>query len=59
MNPKIRLIVLDCDGVISSGEAQPFDMSLFDRLATLNRRAQNGEDVPAVTLNTGTAIALC
>ena len=53
MNSKIRLIVLDCDGVISSGEAQPFDMSLFSRLAKLNRQSQYGEAVPAVTLNTG------
>lgn len=53
MNSNIRLIVLDCDGVISTGEAKPFDMALFTRLANLNRRAQNGEAVPAVTLNTG------
>ncbi len=49
----IKLIVLDCDGVISVGEAQPFNMKLFSRLANLNRRARKGEDVPAVTLNTG------
>lgn len=49
----IKLIVLDCDGVISVGEAQPFNLSLFARLAALNRRARAGEAVPAVTLNTG------
>jgi hydroxymethylpyrimidine pyrophosphatase-like HAD family hydrolase len=50
---KIKLIVLDCDGVISVGEAQPFSLELFSRLADLNRRARRGEEVPAVTLNTG------
>lgn len=50
---KLKLIVLDCDGVISEGEAQPIDLSLLTRLADLNRRAKNGEAVPAVTLNTG------
>ncbi|RME97312.1 MAG: hypothetical protein D6768_19975 [Chloroflexi bacterium] len=49
----MRLIVLDCDGVISKGEAQPFNPALFARLADLNRRARRGEAVPAVTLNTG------
>lgn len=49
----MKLIVLDCDGVISKGEAQPFDLNLFARLADLNRRAYQGEPVPAVTLNTG------
>jgi len=49
----MKLIVLDCDGVLSKGEAQPFDLTLFGRLATLNRRARRGEPVPAVTLNTG------
>lgn len=49
----IKLIVLDCDGVISIGEAQPFNLNLFARLANLNRRARAGEAVPAVTLNTG------
>lgn len=49
----MKLIVLDADGVLSKGEAQPFDPSLFARLADLNRRARRGEAVPAVTLNTG------
>jgi hydroxymethylpyrimidine pyrophosphatase-like HAD family hydrolase len=49
----IRLIVLDCDGVLSKGEAHAFDLSLLARLAELNRRAYRGETVPAVTLNTG------
>ena len=47
------LIVLDADGVLSRGEAQPFDLSRLQYLADLNRRARQGEAVPAVTLNTG------
>ncbi len=49
----MKLIVLDIDGVLSTGEAHPFELSLFARLANLNRRARQGESVPAVTLNTG------
>jgi hydroxymethylpyrimidine pyrophosphatase-like HAD family hydrolase len=49
----MKLIVLDADGVLSKGEARPFDLSLFERLADLNRRARREEPVPAVTLNTG------
>jgi hydroxymethylpyrimidine pyrophosphatase-like HAD family hydrolase len=49
----MKLIVLDIDGVLSHGEAQPFDSNLLARLAALNRRARSGEAVPAVTLNTG------
>jgi hydroxymethylpyrimidine pyrophosphatase-like HAD family hydrolase len=49
----MKLIVLDIDGVLSQGEAHPFDLGLLARLANLNRRARAGETVPAVTLNTG------
>lgn len=49
----MKLIVLDIDGVLSTGEAHPFELSLFARLTGLNRRARQGEAVPAVTLNTG------
>ncbi len=49
----MKLIVLDCDGVLSRGEAQPFDLSLLARLATLNRRARQDKSLPAVTFNTG------
>ncbi len=49
----MKLIVLDCDGVLSRGEAQPFDLSLLARLATLNRQARRDNSIPAVTLNTG------
>lgn len=49
----LKLIVLDCDGVLSVGEAQPFNLELMARLAELNRRSRQGETVPAITLNTG------
>ena len=49
----MNLIVLDVDGVLSVGEAHPFDLGLLERLARLNHAARNGADVPAVTLNTG------
>jgi hydroxymethylpyrimidine pyrophosphatase-like HAD family hydrolase len=49
----MKLIVLDCDGVISKGEAAPFEAALMARLADLNRRARQDPAVPAVTLNTG------
>jgi len=49
----MKLIVLDADGILSKGETAPFDLSLFERLRTLNQRARAGEPVPAVTLNTG------
>lgn len=49
----MKLIVLDADGVLSKGEAQPFDLDLFKRLVELNHRARQDKSVPAVTLNTG------
>lgn len=49
----IKLIVLDVDGVLCRGEGQPFDLSLLQRLASINRQARAGKPVPAVTLNTG------
>jgi hydroxymethylpyrimidine pyrophosphatase-like HAD family hydrolase len=49
----MKLIVLDIDGVLSAGDAQPFDLSLFERLAKLNQMAKKDSQVPSVTLNTG------
>ncbi len=49
----MKLIVLDCDGVLSKGEAFPFNPNLLARLGRLNRRARQGEAIPSVTLNTG------
>lgn len=52
VNP-IRLIVLDIDGVISDGEAQPLDLGFMGELAALNRAAREHAERPAVTLCTG------
>jgi len=49
----MKLVVLDCDGVISAGENQPFDLSVFKRMAYINRLARYDRSVPAITLNTG------
>ena len=49
----MKLIVLDADGVLSKGEAQPFNLDLFARLRALNQMARQDEAIPAVTLNTG------
>jgi hydroxymethylpyrimidine pyrophosphatase-like HAD family hydrolase len=49
----MKLIVLDIDGVLSAGDAQFFDLSLFKRLAMLNQLAKTDHQVPSVTLNTG------
>jgi hydroxymethylpyrimidine pyrophosphatase-like HAD family hydrolase len=49
----MQLIVLDIDGVLAKGEAEPFDLSLLERLRRLNQAARAGAGGPAVTLNTG------
>lgn len=49
----MKLIVLDIDGVLSAGDAQHFDLSLFKRLAMLNQLAKTDAQIPSVTLNTG------
>lgn len=49
----IALVLLDIDGVISEGEAQPLDLDLMGELAALNRAARANEGGPAVTLCTG------
>lgn len=50
---EIKLVVLDIDGVLGLGEAQPFDLGLLSRLAEMNRRSHREKQYPAVTLNTG------
>ena len=52
-HPPIRLIVLDIDGVVTQGEAQPLDLDLLGLLARLNRRARGNPEQPAVTLCSG------
>jgi hypothetical protein len=49
----IRLIVADVDGVLSSGEAAPFDAAVLQRLAEVNDRARHEPQHPAITLCTG------
>ena len=50
---EIRLIVLDIDGVVTSGEAQPLDLDLLAQLSTMNRAAKADPEQPAITLCTG------
>jgi hydroxymethylpyrimidine pyrophosphatase-like HAD family hydrolase len=49
----IRLIVADVDGVLSSGEAAPFDFAVLQHLAQVNDRARHEPQYQAVTLCTG------
>ena len=49
----IRLIIADVDGVLSPGEAAPFDFAVLQRLAEVNDRARHEPQYPAVTLCTG------
>lgn len=47
------LIVTDIDGCIGAGEGKAYDPDVIRQLAEMNRAAQRGEPVPAVTLCTG------
>jgi hypothetical protein len=49
----LRLVVVDVDGVLSSGEAAPLDFAVLQRLAEYNDRARHEPTCPAVTLCTG------
>jgi hypothetical protein len=50
---EIRLIVLDIDGVVTAGEAQPLDLELLAELRAMNQAAQADPSQPAVTFCTG------
>ena len=52
-DPVIRLVVLDIDGVVSEGEAQPLNLGLLALLAEMNRLARSRPERPAVTLCSG------
>jgi hydroxymethylpyrimidine pyrophosphatase-like HAD family hydrolase len=52
-NLRIRLIVCDVDGVLTDGEATPWDLDLMAQLAAMNRIARHDSSCPAVTLCTG------
>jgi hydroxymethylpyrimidine pyrophosphatase-like HAD family hydrolase len=49
----LRLIVVDVDGVLSPGEAAPFDFAVLQRLAECNDHARHDTTYPAITLCTG------
>jgi hydroxymethylpyrimidine pyrophosphatase-like HAD family hydrolase len=49
----IRLLVVDIDGVLSLGEAAPFDGTVLQRLAEINDRARHHPTHLAITLCTG------
>src|SRR5262249_47283641 len=49
----IRLLVVDVDGVLSFGEAAPFDGTVLQRLAEINDRARHEPACPAITLSPG------
>jgi HAD superfamily hydrolase (TIGR01484 family) len=49
----LRLIVFDIDGVLTDGEAQPWDLGLMAELAALNRAARRDSSRPAATLCSG------
>jgi hydroxymethylpyrimidine pyrophosphatase-like HAD family hydrolase len=49
----IRLAVVDVDGCLTPGEGQAWNWSALQGLRRLNREAQQGAAVPAVTLCTG------
>src|SRR2546428_5786003 len=51
--PMIRLLVVDIDGVLSLGEAAPFDGTVLQRLAAVNDRARHDPTHLATTLCTG------
>ncbi len=50
---EIRLIVLDIDGVVTSGEARPLDLDLFAQLGEMNQAARDDSNQPGVTFCTG------
>lgn len=45
--------MLDIDGVLTAGEAQPLDLDLLGSLATMNQAARRDGSRPAVTLCSG------
>lgn len=49
----IQLIVLDSDGVLTDGEAQPCDLPLLAELTRLNQAARRDPHYPAVTICSG------
>jgi hypothetical protein len=53
LSNNIRLVVIDIDGCLTPGEAQPWDFSVLQFVAELNRKARADARRFAVTLCTG------
>ena len=53
MPDNIRLVIIDIDGCLTPGEAQPWDFSVLQFVAELNRKARADARQFAVTLCTG------
>lgn len=53
MTGRLRLVVIDIDGCLTPGEAQPWNFDALEYIAQLNRRAQKDPTKLAVTLCTG------
>jgi len=51
-NP-VRLVVVDVDGCLTPGEAQPWNFEALSYVAQLNREARHNLQMPAITLCTG------
>jgi hydroxymethylpyrimidine pyrophosphatase-like HAD family hydrolase len=49
----VRLAVVDVDGCLTPGEASDWNWEALRAIHTFNRRARQGDPVPAVTLCTG------
>jgi HAD superfamily hydrolase (TIGR01484 family) len=49
----VRLAVVDVDGCLTPGEGGDWDWKAIQSIRDLNRRAEKGDRVPAVTLCTG------
>lgn len=49
----LHLVVVDLDGCLTRGEAQPLDFGVLERVASLNDRASKDPSRPAITLCTG------
>lgn len=50
---RLRLVLLDVDGCLTPGEGGAWNWTALETIGDYNRRAQQGEELPAVTLCTG------
>jgi HAD superfamily hydrolase (TIGR01484 family) len=49
----LRLVVFDIDGVLTCGEGQPWDLSIFRRLAEINTKAKSDNSLPSFSVCSG------